>query len=87
MSCDQEKVKFVDDLQKYQIKGRYPDISNISNLALFSFKFVENPHKNMELIQCARRLIQMQLYLYTLADYYEHPFVEEIKKHAIEFKY
>ncbi len=84
MSCDQEKVKFVDDLQKYQIKGRYPDISNISNLALFSSKFVENPHKNMEQ---ARRLIQMQSHLYTLADYYEHPFVEEIKKHAIEFKY
>ncbi|MBP6795526.1 MAG: nucleotidyltransferase domain-containing protein [Saprospiraceae bacterium] len=65
------------------IPHKYSDI----DLALFSSKFVENPHKNMELIQCARRLPQMQLHLYTLADFYDHPFVEEIKKHAIELKF
>lgn len=56
------------------------------DLALFSSKFVENPHKNIELIQCAERLPQMQLHLYTLADFYDHPFVVEIKSHAILLK-
>ena len=58
---------------------KYSDI----DLAVFSSRFVENPHTNIELIQCTRRLPQMSIQLYQMSDYYDHPFVEEIKKHAV----
>ena len=61
---------------------KYSDI----DLAIFSSAFVENPFQNIDMIQCLDRVPQMQLHLYPLHEYNEHPFVEEIKKHAIVLK-
>ncbi len=64
-------------------KGNPHEYSDI-DLAVFSKQFTENPFENIKLIQCTTRLPQMQLHLYPLKEFDEDPFVNEIKKHALE---
>jgi predicted nucleotidyltransferase len=60
---------------------KYSDI----DIAVFSPEFTDNPFSNNELIQQVKRLPQMQLHLYTLEDYKNNPFVQEISKYAIKY--
>lgn len=57
-------------------KGRPHAYSDI-DLAVFSCHF------DIDMIQCAKRLPQMSIQLYQLSDFYDHPFIDEIKKHAV----
>ncbi len=63
-------------------KGNPHQYSDI-DLAVFSKQFSENPIENIKMIQSTKRLPQMQLHLYPLKEFEEDPFVNEIKKHAI----
>ena len=49
--------------------------------------FYSNHFENNSRIQSTIRLPQMQLHMYALVDYEEDDFVQEIKKHAIDFSY
>jgi predicted nucleotidyltransferase len=63
-------------------KGNPHEYSDI-DLAVFSKQFSDNPFENIKMIQSTKRLPQMQLHLYPLKEFDEDPFVNEIKKHAI----
>ncbi|HSV12368.1 MAG TPA: nucleotidyltransferase domain-containing protein [Hanamia sp.] len=63
-------------------KGNAHEYSDI-DLAVFSKQFSDNPFENIKMIQFTKRLPQMQLHLYPLKEFEEDPFVNEIKKHAI----
>jgi uncharacterized protein len=63
-------------------KGNLHEYSDI-DLAIFSKQFSDNPFENIKMIQTAKRLPQMQLHLYPFKEFEKDPFVNEIKKHAI----
>lgn len=67
-------------------KGRAHKYSDI-DLAVFSPQFTDNPFENIKMIQCTKRLPQMQLHLYPSKDYDEDFFVQEIKKDAIDLTF
>lgn len=63
-------------------KGNPHEYSDI-DLAVFSKQFTNIHFENNKLIQFTKRLPQMQLHLYPLRELEEDPFVNEIKKHAV----
>lgn len=58
---------------------KYSDI----DLAIFSPQFTDNHLENNKAIQFTKRLPQMQLHLYSLKEFEENLFVDEIKELAI----
>jgi predicted nucleotidyltransferase len=64
-------------------KGTQHKYSDI-DLAVFSNQFTINHADNFKLIQFTKRIPQMQLHLYPVNEFMDNPFVEEIKKEAIE---
>jgi predicted nucleotidyltransferase len=67
-------------------KGTLHKYSDI-DLAVFSPQFTDNPFENNKAIQFTKRLPQMQLHLYPSVEFYEDDFVQEIKKHAMDFSF
>ena len=59
----------------------YSDI----DLAVFSPQFVDNPLENNKYIYKATRIPLLEIHFFTMQDYEENPFVQEIAQHKIEF--
>ena len=60
---------------------KYSDV----DVAVFSSAFGDNPFHNNLFLQNTCRIPQMQVHLFTLDDYINNPFIQEIAPHAIEY--